>query len=163
MKTIVDYIWEKHLEEQDRILLEWVALMSGVATAILMAVVMVCLWQGEASASEITDSQAVHCILGEAQGEYRTHGRKAFLAVAEGIRNRGHIRGVYGCKADMSKDMPYLKAKGLDDAALYAWWESERTNIVNGADHWESIDFSEPWWAKDMIVTAKVGKHVFYK
>jgi spore germination cell wall hydrolase CwlJ-like protein len=37
------------------------------------------------------------------------------------------------------------------------------TNLTKGATHFESIRYPRPKWAKDMIVTAKIGNHVFYK
>ena len=106
---------------------------------------------------------ACHCILGEARGEYRTEGYKAFLAVAEVLRRRVSTQGVYGCKASLAKELPYLRAVGLDKEALRAWNESKHTNITLGATHWESTDFKEPYWAKGMIKTVKIGKHQFYR
>jgi len=114
-------------------------------------------------ASEISEKDAVHCILGEAQGEYRSQGIDAFIAIGEGIRNRGSKRGVYGCTANLSKDMPYLKAKGLVKEAKKAWRKSKTSNLIKNADHWESTDFKVPYWEEGKEIIAKIGKHIFYK
>jgi hypothetical protein len=102
-----------------------------------------------------TKEQAVQCIVGESAGE-SFWGK---IAVAEGIRNRGKLKGVFGCTNPIVHNTP----EKIWDDANHAWLISRFTNLVNGADHWESIDFKTPWWAEDMIVTAQIGKHIFYK
>ena len=135
--------------------------------AMITTALVVCLLAGcnqdEAFAEEISDDIAIQCILGEARGEYAKHGYPAFLAIADALRNRGTVRGVYGCKADMGKERAYMANKGYYRAARQAWLESKTANVVNGASHWESTDFETPYWAKDMVVTYQVGKHKFYK
>ena len=133
--------------------------------ALITTALAVCLLAGchEAWAEEISEDIAIQCILGEARGEYAEHGYPAFLAIADALRNRGTVRGVYGCKADMGKERAYMANKGYYRAARQAWLESKTTNVVNGASHWESTDFKIPYWAKDMIVTYQVGKHKFYR
>ena len=121
------------------------------------------IFTGPSYAADITESQAIHCILGEARGEYRSVGYDAFLSIAEAIRNRGTVSGVYGCNADLSAEQAYIKAKGLDKEAARAWKESKASNLVKGASHWESTDFKVPYWAKNMKVVAHIGKHKFYK
>lgn len=118
---------------------------------------------GCAQAEQITEEKAVHCILGEAQGE----GYASLLAHAEAIRNRGHLKGVYGCRADISKDMPYLKAKGILAQAKQAWKESAHTNTVKGADHWGSLLIDGDWLAqmkkKGFVQTAVIKNTAFFK
>jgi spore germination cell wall hydrolase CwlJ-like protein len=36
------------------------------------------------------------------------------------------------------------------------------TNFTNGADHYHA-DYVNPYWAKSMTVTVKIGRHIFYK
>ena len=81
-------------------------------------------------------------------------------AVAEGIRNRGHLKGVYGLKAKHVDREP----KWVWKLAEKAWIESQTSNLVKGADHWENTeDFGVPYWASSMTETAKIGKHTFYR
>lgn len=112
---------------------------------------------GTAYGAEITDEQAVRCIMGEARGE----GYDGMLAHAEAIRNRGHLKGVYGCKAKFSEP-EYVWAK-----ARKAWKESEHTATVKGADHWGSIIVDRAWIdlmeRKDFIHTATIKNTAFYK
>ena len=104
------------------------------------------------SYAKIDEKIVIHCGLGEARGE----GYKGLVAVFEAIRNRGHLNGVYGCQAKF--DEP----EWVWDLARKAWASSASSNLVKGADHWESTSFKVPYWAKDMIVTAHIGKHRFY-
>lgn len=78
-----------------------------ICVAIAGVIFLVAGCQKEAKAEDISDKEAVQCLLGEARGE----GFNAMVAHAEAIRNRGHLRGVYGCKADFKKEMPYLTSK----------------------------------------------------
>lgn len=122
---------------------------------IVMAVLMLCVIGESEGAEPFTDEQAVRCIIGEAAGE----GFEGMVAVAEALRNRGTLDGVYGCKAKFVDNEPewvWIKA-------YEAWRYSKTSNFVYEATHWESTDFPEPYWAKDMKITAKIGKHIFYK
>lgn len=110
------------------------------------------------------DDTALRCILGEAESESLT----GMIAVAEAIRNRGHIRGVYGCKAVSNVANRHFRGRRpipdyVVQNARDAWLLSKATAITGGATHWESIDFKTPKWASAMIVTLRLGKHVFYK
>jgi hypothetical protein len=128
----------------------------------LAVIVLAVLFVGIAKA-EITEDQAVHCILGEARGE----GYESMLAHAEAIRNRGHLGGVYGCRADFSKEMPYLQTKGIISQAKKAWKESVHTKTVKNADHWGSLKVDGKWIAemerKGFVRTAVVMNTAFYK
>ena len=116
-----------------------------------------------AHADTISDKEAVQCLLGEARGE----GFNAMVAHAEAIRNRGHLKGVYGCKADFKKEMPYLTSKGIVKDAYRAWELSKTTNRVDGADHWGSLIVDKAWIKKmersGYIRTATVNNTAFYK
>ena len=103
----------------------------------------------------LTDEIAVPCIVGEASGQsYQEQ-----VAISEALRNRNSTRGVYGCTAKHnSKEPAWVWAR-----CKKAWLESSKTNLVNGADHWESTNFKIPSWASKMTVTAQVGSSVFYK
>lgn len=96
-----------------------------------------------------------NCVLGEASGE----GYLGMVAVAEAIRNRGTLKGVYGCKAKFVKNEP----EWVFILARKAILEAKTSNLTNGATHWESVDFKRPYWADSMVETVQIGKHVFYK
>ena len=105
---------------------------------------------------ELDEGLAVRAIIGEASGE----GLKGMTAVAEAIRNRGYLRGVYGANAKHVDKEP----RWVWELAREAWLNSRVTNLVKGADHWENTKvFGEPYWAKSMIKTAEIGSHSFYK
>lgn len=112
--------------------------------------------------AEISESVAVQCILGEARGE----GKQGIRALAQALRNRGKTSGVYGCGADFKKEMPYIRAKGLDKIALDEWRRNSN-DIVHGADHWGSTIVDKKWIAKmnlaGYILTASVNNHEYYR
>lgn len=117
----------------------------------------------EAFASTITEAQAVQCILGEARGE----GFESLKAHASALRNRGHLKGVYGCKAKFDHEMQYLKAKGILKQAKEAWALSLKTDYVAGASFWGSTLVDKDW-IKTMkrngyILTKRVGNTEFYR
>lgn len=103
----------------------------------------------------LDEGLAVRAIIGEASGE----GFKGMQAVGEAIRNRGTLHGVYGAKAkhvDLEPEWVWKRAEK-------AWEASAKSDLVKGASFWESTEFKTPYWAKDMTVTAQIGKHKFYK
>lgn len=104
----------------------------------------------------VDEAKAVHAILGEARGE----SYKGMYAVACAIRNRGHLRGVYGAKADVSD-----ASDETIQLAYKAWHESEEgEDITSGADHWENVNaFGMPYWAKGRKPTLILGNHRFYR
>lgn len=102
-----------------------------------------------------TDENCIRACIGEASGE----GYQGLLAVACAIRNRGTLKGVYGVNAKHVDKEP----KWVWDRARKAWEESANKDITNGATHWESTNFKVPYWAKNMEITLKLGKHIFYK
>jgi hypothetical protein len=109
----------------------------------------------------IPDTRAINAIIGEAEGE----GAVGMEAVACAIRNRGHLKGVYGEKAPrvvkrLYSDKIYILAKS-------AWVVSENVSrcdkLVHGATHWEGTAFKTPYWAKSMSLVATVGNQRFYR
>lgn len=118
----------------------------------------------------LEDSLAVKCILGEAEGE----SLEGMTAVGEAMRNRiakmgesGALRGVYGCKAVSERGGVYRRgARIIPDyavkRAIKAWEASGVSNLVGGASFWESTDFKRPYWAKNMVKTATIGKHEYF-
>ena len=99
---------------------------------------------------------AVRAIIGEAASEpYRTQ-----LAIASAIRNRGTLNGVLGLRNAKMIDAQTPRTFAI---AMKAWNESATNNIVQGATHFESVNFKTPDWARGMKCVATVGKFNFYK
>jgi len=94
------------------------------------------------SAHAIPENKAVRAIIGEAADQ----GYRGMLAVACAIRNRGHLKGVYGLKAKHVDSEP----EWIWNIAKIAWQESASCDIVNGATHWENLTYGTPYWAKSM-------------
>ena len=113
-------------------------------------------WAVNCMAQEYTDKEAIRAIVGEASNQ----GYDGMYAVACSVKNRGHLRGVYGLKAPHVESEPSWVWK-MASEAFYA--SLQGTDVTNGATHWESTDFPTPYWVKDMEITYKLGKHVFYK
>lgn len=85
--------------------------------------------------SWITDDDAVYCIMGEARGE----GYDGMIACAEALRNRGSVKGVYGCQAK------FKEPQWVWERARKAWRESAHTNTVLGAQYWGSLVVDQHW------------------
>lgn len=138
------------------------AFLIGISIFLAVVILLICLIS-PAHSQEIRPADAVHCILGEARGE----GYDSMLAHAEAIRNRGHLQGVYGCRVDLSKEMSYLKARGIYANAVNAWRQSQYSKTVFGADHWGSVKVDGKWIAKmkkaGYVQTAVVGNTAFYR
>jgi Zn ribbon nucleic-acid-binding protein len=115
------------------------------------------------------DEWAIKAILGEGEDQ----GIEGMTALGEAIRNRGTLNGVYGFKAVVVKNGKYYRKtkKGLRQISDYvvknakqAWNDSENTDYVRGADHWENIkEFGVPYWANTKVKTATIKDHAFYK
>jgi len=105
--------------------------------------------------ADFTDLQAIRCIIGEAEDQ----GYIGMVAIGEAIRNRGHLKGVYGCTSVRLLSV----GDWLVDQASEAWRDSETSNLVKGADHWHSDREKPVWWEKYGTLTAKIGNHKFYK
>lgn len=96
-------------------------------------------------------------------GEAENQGLKGMTAVAEAIRNRGTLKGVYGVKSPRLKKAP----KWVFAMASKAWDDSQKSNLVKNANGWGTdADIekfkSEGWWNDSLIVT-RIGDHTFYK
>ena len=108
--------------------------------------------------ADVSDSQAVLAIIGEAENQ----GATGMLAVACAIRNRDTLRGVYCVNAPRVKQKKY--SQKTYDLAKQSWEKSASVDIVNGADHWENINaFGRPYWADSMTETYRHKDHVFFK
>ncbi|MCA9404315.1 MAG: hypothetical protein KC897_11075 [Candidatus Omnitrophica bacterium] len=121
----------------------------------LLTIIAILLLAVKVQAGTVPEELGVRCVIGEAEDQ----GIEGMTAVAEAIRNRGHVRGVYGCRSPRIK-----KAAGsVWELARWAWDRSEFTNSVKGADHWHSDREPRAWWEKYGTRTVKIGSHKFYK
>jgi len=51
-------------------------------------------------------------------------------------------------------------AKSIIQKVFYG----DAPDISKGATHYENeMAFGKPYWAKDMVVVARIGSHIFYK
>lgn len=127
---------------------------AGVFAAIIFGLLMF-VFHGTAHA-EVSDDLAVKAIMGEASNQ----GYDGMLAVACAIRNRGHLRGVFGVRAKHI----YKEPKWVWDQARKAWKESAKRDVTCGADHWENTKaFGTPKWAHTMKLVYVCKDHNFYK
>ena len=114
-----------------------------------------------AHASQIPEDRAVNALIGEAE----SLGYTGMLHIACSLRNRGHLRGVYGEKAPRVVNRKY-SPKTLQDARR-AWADSAKADITKGSDHWASKTLDQAW-EKKMIKsgytkTFEDKGHVFYR
>jgi hypothetical protein len=127
-------------------------------TAVMVLLLFICV---AARAEEIPSSRAINAIIGEAESE----GAIGMESVACAIRNRGHLRGVYGEKSNRVVNKLY--SEKTYNIAKAAWTVSENKArcdaLIGSATHWEGTAFKTPYWAKDIIVTATIGRQRFYK
>lgn len=160
----------KELEEQEKIDLQndalkqeersLASLIKGIGRKvrehIRISVVVLAFFSCGTAQAEVPDALAVKAIMGEASNQ----GYEGMVAVGEAIRNRGTLKGVYGVKAKHI----YKEPAWVWNQAEKAWRESAGSNLVKGADHWENTTaFGTPYWAKSMVVTAKIKDHTFYR
>ena len=129
---------------------------------LIIGLIMLC-QPKKVKAEEITEDQAIACILGEARGE----GYPAMLGHAEAIRARGTLKGVYGFRADYRSEMPYLEKKGIVNMARKAWKESAHTHTVKNASFWASKIVDKKWIKKmrnsGFILVVTIGNTEFYR
>ena len=154
MKIAVDFVDEQEFRIKN--FWQWVIMIA--AGAMVMFVILATLFTScarPAWAGEISDTQAIKAIMGEASNQ----GYQGMLAVAVGIRNRGTLQGVYGLKAKHI----YKEPRWVWDLAGKAWQES-KTNRIHSGTHWENIKaFGTPYWVKKMILVYSYKDHNFYR
>lgn len=153
LRYLSQKIRRKHLKSQRR-WVNWSARASICRPSSVITGLMLLAFSPAAQA-EVNPNQAILAIVGEAEDQ----GLIGMTAVGEAIRNRGHLKGVYGLKSPRLKKAP----KWVFSMARKAWEKSSESNLVKGAQFWESTDFKTPYWAKGMTEVAHIGKHKFYR
>lgn len=102
------------------------------------------------------DEQAVDCIVGEASSE----GYIGMLSVAESIRNRGSLRGVYGCKAKHIEN----ESNDTYDLAVLAWSNSNFTVWQWKANSWGTdADIAKNHMNRNCQKIMRIEHHTFFK
>lgn len=109
----------------------------------------------------LTEETAILSIIGEAEGEPQ-EGR---IAVAEVIRRRGSLKGVYGINAPRVKARKFSRA--VYEASKQAWEASRLTNYSQGAQGWgnkaDLQKFKRAAWFKNCYIVKQIGNHYFWK
>ena len=134
---------------------------TAFSTALFLCVFVQRIFSGNAESSAIQTARiptdlAVRAIIGEAAGEpFETK-----LAIAGALRNRGSLAGVRGLRN--SKMIDVQPAQVWTDARR-AWSESATNDLSRGGTHFESVNFTTPFWARDRLPVARVGMFRFWK
>lgn len=118
----------------------------------------------------------VATIIMEAGGEYHIG---ALEAVYEVIKTRARKRNKtlaqiclqrkqFSCWNGKANGMKALEDTIAQVKKHPRWKIAEKilgsnTNFTNGADHYHADYINKPYWADSMTVTAKIGRHIFYK
>lgn len=139
--------------------------MSRSKRLFLLAVFLLVFHSGEARAHDVPTNM-YRGIMAEAVGE----GDRGMYAVACVYRNRLNAGIPLGCVGLKRKDLIRFcnrESAGANNAAnriVSQVFVKHEPDITGGATHYENIEaFGMPRWAKNMKVTAKIGRHTFFK
>lgn len=132
-----------------------------IIPATIINLILLCVACGLVRA-EIPESQAVSCIIGEAEGQ----GAEGIKALAHVLKNRGTTKGVYGCTSRRVRLRLYSSKTFVQ--AVKAWEEAKTGyDVTLGATGWgNEADlkvFRRSKWFQRCKVTVKIGDHWFYK
>ena len=140
--------------------------------------VLFAIWSHYAEGCEIQSKEiefendvVITTIILEAGGEYQVG---ALEAVYEVIMNRAKKRKKtpaqvclqkwqFSCWNDKDIADNIAKAKKHPRWVIAKNILGKETNYTKGADHYHADYIDDPYWAKSMKVTVKIGKHIFYK
>ncbi len=162
----------------------------------LFLLVCACTLSKKKAHSQIIETQAIHSIVGEGRGEFGMDWNKklfAMTALAEAMRNKNNLKGVYGLTYDQKAELKRMqdgcrkkfKGKSLNwcldlapktmakinklyyETAKQAWKNSRSTNITKGATVWGTDEdikiFKRTRWFKSYEKTVTIGTHTFFK
>lgn len=100
----------------------------------------------------------IAAIVGEAGGE----GLRGMQAVANVIYNRQQAHLPFTFYGEWNPVVQRQPASVFTEAREA--WALRAQDITDGATYFENVEaFGTPAWARDMTVTAKIGRHTFYK
>ena len=144
---------EKQIKELARRLEE--ALRIAATTAV--TVFFLAFLPAPSNAAMIAEADGVQAVMGEARGEPYL----GKVAIAEALRNRGTLNGVYGFKAR------FQEPERVWGDARRAWREGEQSNLTHGATVWGNRSDVEKFrlerWFLAYEQTAKIGGHYFFR
>lgn len=141
--------------------------------AIVLAIIIISIafmadsCQKKVHSAEITPPADLYKgIIGEAVGE----GYEGMYAVACVYRNRLAKGLPLGCVAMKRPDLNrFVNKQGrkyeiLAKRIIHEVFINQMLDVSKGATHYENVSsFGRPFWAKDMKITARIGKHTFYR
>ena len=146
---------------------DWLNFTAGFVTATIMALAV-----SDATGATHRDIVASTLIL-EAGGEYT---KGAMESVHEVVYNRSMKRNKsmsavclqawqFSCWNENDVDTNIAKAKKHPrwNKAMKIVDTAQMSNFTNGADHYYAEYIDEPYWAEDMTLTVKIGRHLFFK
>ena len=146
---------------------DWLNFTAGFVTATIMTLAV-----SDATGATHRDIVASTLIL-EAGGEYS---KGAMESVHEVIHNRSIRRGKsmsdiclqpwqFSCWNENTVEWNISKAQNHPrwHEAMQIVDTAQMTNYTNGADHYYADYIQPPYWAADMTLTNKVGRHLFYR
>lgn len=128
--------------------------------------------EGAQPSVNFTDKIVAATLILEAGGEYH---EGAMESVNEVIVNRSQKRKISTWKVCLQKWQfscwnGIEVIHGVEKAMKHPRWDlalsiatSPTTNYTKGADHYHADYIKDPFWAKSMTITTKVGRHIFYK
>ena len=134
--------------------------------------ILFAIWSHYADAGTYTDDDViVATIILEAGGEYHVG---ALEGVYEVIMTRADKRKKtptevclqkwqFSCWNGMVIEDQIAKAKKHPRWQIAKNILGSDTNYVKGADHYHADYIDDPYWAKSLTKTVKIGKHIFYK
>ena len=134
--------------------------------------VLFAIWSHYADAGTYTDDDViVATIILEAGGEYHVG---ALEGVYEVIMTRAEKRKMTPAEVCLQKwQFSCWNGMVIEDqiakAKKHPRWQIAKnilgsdTNYVKGADHYHAVYIDDPYWAKSLTKTVKIGKHIFYK
>lgn len=145
--------FQKPRKEQKKCSAFWIIAHTLLLLSLIIAIQFLFSPHAKASVNPIKAQRAII-------GESANQGLKGMIAVAEVIRRRGNLKGLYGLKRD---SFISGQPKWVHEMAKKAWEESATSNITKGATHFENTkDFGRPKWAKGMKKTVTIKDHDFF-
>jgi len=122
--------------------------------------------------SHYSDKIVAATLILEAGGEYADGSMES---VNEVIVNRSLKRNIPETQVCLQKyQFSCWNDKTIQEGILKAMkhprWNTaldivkrQTTNLTKGADHYHADYIKNPYWAKSMIKTVKIGRHIFYR
>ena len=143
-----------------------------IIKGILVAYVLIWLFFWFSAHADYNQEIVAATLILEAGGEYD---KGSMEAVYEVIHNRSVKRNKsydeiclqkkqFSCWNDKNIDNNIKKASQHPrwDEAIKITNKKPITNYTKGADHYHA-DYVNPYWAKSLVNTTKIGRHIFYK